>query len=152
MPVTIISAQKDLKVYRWTKITQEEIELLPKNAEWAVFFTLKMFMGSNGVAYPAASTLAEITGCSVPSVKRAIRSLISKGLLVRDGFDPKKNTARFRLGNSAEGGSNLVGGISNLNTPPLSNLNTNKKEKQKELINKNNQTRINPIYLLPRID
>ena len=147
-------------MYRWTKITQQEIELLPKNAEWAVFFTLKMFMGSNGVAYPAASTIAEITGCSVPSVKRAIRSLIQKGLLVRDGFEPKKNTARFKLGKPAEGGSDLVGGISNLNregesnvnTPPLSNLNTNKKEKQKELIKKNNQSKINPIYLLPRID
>jgi hypothetical protein len=147
-------------MYSWTKINKNEIDSLPKNVEWAVYFILKMFMGSNGVAYPAASTVAQLAGCSVPSVKRAIRSLVEKGMLIRDGFDPKNNTARFKLPKADEGGSNLVGGISNLNrggisnlnTPPLSNLNTNKKEKQKELINKNNQTKINPIYLLPRID
>ena len=158
MLAIIISAQRDLKVYRWTKINKNEIDSLPKNVEWAVYFILKMFMGSNGVAYPAASTVAQLAGCSVPSVKRAIRSLVDKGMLVRDGFDPKNNTARFKLPKADEGGSNLIGGISNLNrgsisnlnTPPLSNLNTNKKEKQKE--KEKEEIKINPIYLLPRLD
>ena len=158
MLVIITLAQRALKVYRWTKITKQEIELLPKNAEWAVYFTLKMFMGSNGVAYPAASTIAEITGCSVPSVRRAIRSLVAKGLLTRDGFDPKKNTARFCLPQSQEGCSNMQQGISNLNRGSIpnlnrggiSNLNTNKKLKTKTINNK--QRNPNPIYLLPRID
>ena len=142
MLATITLEQRVLKVYHWTKITKEEIEQLPKNAEWSVYFTLKMFMGSNGVAYPAASTIAQITGCSVPSVRRAIRGLLKKGLLVRDGFDPKKNTARLCLANCAP--------CSNLNRVSTPNLNTNNQLKTKT--NNNKQLNPNPIYLLPRLD
>ena len=158
MLATITLEQRVLKVYHWTKITKEEIEQLPKNAEWSVYFTLKMFMGSNGVAYPAASTIAQITGCSVPSVRRAIRGLLKKGLLVRDGFDPKKNTARLCLANCApcsnlnrESTPNLnMGSPPNLNMGSTPNLNTNNQLKTKT--NNNKQLNPNPIYLLPRLD
>lgn len=89
------------KVFHWTKITREEISALSMTAESAVYFTLKMFMGTNGVAYPSASTLSEVTGYSVKMVRRATKSLKEKGLLVRDGFDSRSQTARYKLGDES---------------------------------------------------
>ena len=157
MPATITLAQQVLKMYRWTKITREEINSLPPNCVWAVYFVLKMYMGSNGVAYPAKETIAQVVGCSKGSVKRAIKELIDRGLIVRDGFEPKSQTARFKLPKGNKGGSNLNhGGLnlvprggSNLTPTPGTNLDPNKKE-EKEINNRDNKP--NPFYLVPRID
>ena len=106
-------------------------------AESAVYFTLKMFMGTNGVAYPAASTLAEVTGYSIKQVRRATKSLKEKGLLVRDGFDSRSQTARYKLGD--ESGVPQKRGIplpQERGTPPTPNLSPNIEirniEKEKE--------------------
>lgn len=157
MLAIIILVQLDSKMYHWTKVTREEIDSLPPNCVWAVYFVLKMFMGSNGVAYPARETVAEIVGCSTSSVKRAVRELVDRGLLVRDGYEPKSQTARFKLPKANQGGSNLVQGGSNvvprggLNLVPSSgpNLTPNKDKENKE---NNNRKPIDPIFLLPRID
>ena len=143
-------------MYHWTKVTSEEINSLPKNTTWAVYFILKMFMGSNGVAYPAAATVANLAGCSVKSVRRAIADLIARGLLVRDGFDPKRQTARYRLPKADKGTPNLSQGTPNLSrggTPNLSrggtpNLSPNK-EKEKEKENKKEPKKPNPFFLVP---
>lgn len=90
-------------MFKWTKISQAEMAALKMTAESAVYFTLKMFMGTNGIAYPAASTLAEITGFSVKQIRRATKSLKEKGLIVRDGFDSRSQTARYKLGRISEG-------------------------------------------------
>lgn len=157
MLATTTSALKASKVYRWTKISKEEINSLPTNSVWAVYFILKMFMGSNGVAYPSASTIAEIAGCSVKSVRRATKELLDRGLIVRDGFDHKNQTARFKLPkaqkmdtpNLGEGTPNLsTGGTPNLSTEGTPNLSTNKEKENKE----KNKKEPNPFYLVPRID
>lgn len=144
-------------MYRWTKITQQEMTALHMSAESAVYFTLKMFMGSGGVAYPSAATISKLTGISVHSVRKSTKKLLEKGLIVRDGFDPNNQTARFKL---ADGGTkqsttpNTVvsrGGTKQSTIPPNTVVSTNK-EKTNKKENKKEQKKPNPFFLVPRID
>ena len=151
-------------MYRWTKITQKEMEVLYMSAESAVYYTLKMFMGSGGVAYPSAATIARLTGLSVHSVRKSTKTLLEKGLIVRDGFDPNNQTARFKLADEGTNQSatptnqsttpNTVvsrGGTNQSTTPPNTVVSTNK-EKTNKNINNKEPKKPNPFFLVPRID
>ena len=115
---------------------------LHMSAESAVYFTLKMFMGSGGVAYPSHATIASLTGLSVVSVRKAKNKLLEKGLIVRDGFDTVKQTARFKLPNGGDTVVTRGGGKQSI---------TNK-EKENKKENKKEQKQPNPFYMVPRID
>ena len=144
-------------MYRWTKITREEMTALHMSAESAVYFTLKMFMGSRGVAYPSHATIASLTGLSVVSVRKAKNKLLQKGLIVRDGFDPVNQTARFKL---PKGGDTVVTPPDTLVTRGGDTVVTRgggkqsitNKEKENKKENKKEQKQPNPFYMVPRID
>ena len=136
-------------MYRWTKITRAEMTALHMSAESAVYFTLKMFMGSGGVAYPSHATIASLTGLSVVSVRKAKNKLLEKGLIVRDGFDPVNQTARFKL---PKGGDTLVTPPDTLVTRGGGKQSITNKEKENKKENKKEQKQPNPFYMVPRID
>ena len=124
-------------MYKYTKITREEIEALDMTSEAAVYFIMKLFMGKNGVAYPTSATISNILNISVRSVQNARRKLLKKGLIVRDGYESKTGNARYKLGvqNLAQGCKILQGGgeESFRGGGAESCTHINKKEKEKEV-------------------
>lgn len=153
-------------MFKWTKITQDEIAALHMTAESAVYFMLKMYMGTNGIAYPSAATLADKTGLSIHSVRAARKKLLEKGLIKRAGFDENTQAARFILSSQ---GTNQNTPPTNENTTPPTNqsttpptnenirggntlLSTNIEKENKNIKDSNKTKKINPFYLLPRLD
>jgi len=89
-------------MYRWTKIHIEDIRdgasLL--GAKAAVYYLLKMYAGASPdqIAYPAQSTLAEISGLSVSSVQKALKQLCEANWIEKKGYtDSLKRTAIYHI-------------------------------------------------------
>lgn len=88
-------------MYKWTKITLEEIEGYASvfGAKASVYFLLKMFAGSQGVAYPSQHRLSKLTGFSVRAIRKALKQLQEEGMISHVGYEQGlMRTAKYRVG------------------------------------------------------
>ncbi len=88
-------------MYKWTKITVEEIERYASvfGAKASVYFLIKMFAGSQGVAYPSQQSLSKLTGFSVRAIRKALKQLQQEGMISHVGYEQGlMRTAKYRVG------------------------------------------------------
>ena len=75
-------------MYKYHKLSLEEIQRLSPllGCKFAVLMLLKLYAGSNGVAYPSQSTLSELSGFNTRNIRAAIKKLIEAGEIVQIGY------------------------------------------------------------------
>ena len=167
-------------MYEYTIITREEVKAHAKvfGATVSVYLILKMYAMKENIAYPSQRTLSEWTGFTTRAVRKALKTLKERGLIRQVGYQKGLiKTAIYKivaLEKEAVSNEQLIPNTL-VSTPPKivpidkenkflsgrnngsgrigSNVPTkNKKEKKEDNYDEKSPIKINPIYLLPRLD
>lgn len=96
-------------MYKYTKVTLDEIQRLAPllGCKFAVLMLLRLYAGSNGVAYPSQKSLSDLSGYNARNIRAAIKKLIEAGEIVQVGYhNGLQRTAKYRVGSSSPIGSN----------------------------------------------
>lgn len=73
-------------------ITSKEYTVYEK----MVYIVIKKFRMKHETCWPGISTMAECVGCGPTSIKKAIASLIAKGIISKEK-DPKRRSNTYRI-------------------------------------------------------
>jgi len=131
-------------MYKYTNLTLQEIQDLAPlfGCKFAVYMLLRLFAGSNGVAYPSQATLADLSGFNARNIRTALKQLQEAGKIEHIGYHQGAiSTAKYRVGSNDPIGSNDPKGADQMILPsrikrsyPLGSNDPTiiKKDKQKE--------------------
>ena len=96
-------------MYKYTNLTLQEIQDLAPlfGCKFAVYMLLRLFAGSNGVAYPSQATLEDLSGFNARNIRTALKQLQEAGKIEHIGYHQGAiSTAKYRVGSNDPIGSN----------------------------------------------